>query len=40
MKVFPLDDSGNYADLAAYLIKYTDKHRKEEDGGATGQTLE
>jgi len=25
IKVFPLDDTGNYADLAAYLIKYTDK---------------
>lgn len=32
IKVFPLDDSGNYADLAAYLIKYTDEHRTEEDG--------
>lgn len=30
--VYPLDDSGNYAKLAAYFIKYTDKHRKEEDG--------
>ena len=25
VKVFPLDDSGNYAQLASYLIKYTDK---------------
>lgn len=32
IKVFPLDDSGQYAELAAYLIKYTDKHRKEKDG--------
>ena len=23
VKVFPLDDSGNYAELASYLIKYT-----------------
>ena len=37
VKVFPLDDSGNYADLAAYLIKYTDKHRKEEDGALQGK---
>ena len=32
IKVFPLDDSGNHMELAAYLIKYTDKHRSEEDG--------
>lgn len=25
VKIFPLDDSGNYAQLASYLIKYTDK---------------
>ena len=25
VKVFPLDDTGNYAQLAAYLIKYTSK---------------
>lgn len=25
VKVFPLDDSGNYAQLASYFIKYTDK---------------
>lgn len=31
IKVFPLDDSGNYAKLASYFIKYTDKHRKDED---------
>lgn len=37
IKVFPLDDSGNYADLASYLIKYTDKHRKEEDGALQGK---
>ncbi|MDO4286045.1 MAG: hypothetical protein Q4C60_12035 [Eubacteriales bacterium] len=32
IKVFPLDDSGNYAKLAAYLIKYTSRHRTQEDG--------
>ena len=37
VKVFPLDDSGNYAELAAYLIKYTDKHRTEEDGALQGK---
>lgn len=37
IKVFPLDDSGNYAKLAAYLIKYTDKHRKTEDGALQGK---
>ena len=37
VKVFPLDDSGNYADLAAYLIKYTNKHRKAEDGALQGK---
>ena len=37
VKVFPLDDSGNYANLAAYLIKYTDKHRKEENGALQGK---
>lgn len=26
VKLFPLDDSGNYAKLASYLIKYTKKH--------------
>lgn len=26
VKVFPLDDSGQYGDLAAYFIKYTDRH--------------
>lgn len=28
VKVFPLDDSGNYAELASYLIKYTGTHKK------------
>lgn len=37
VKVFPLDDSGNYAELAAYLIKYTDEHRKPEDGALQGK---
>ena len=37
IKVFPLDDSGNYADLVAYLIKYTDEHRTEEDGALMGK---
>lgn len=32
IRVIPLDDTGDYSDLASYLIKYTDKHRKEEDG--------
>lgn len=31
VKVFPLDDSGNYAKLASYFIKYTDTHRTEAD---------
>ncbi len=31
IKVFPLDDSGNYAKLASYLIKYTSKHLHDED---------
>lgn len=30
IKVFPLDDTGNYADLAAYFIKYSDKHLQSE----------
>lgn len=33
VKVFPLDDSGNYAKLAAYFIKYSDKHLKDGDSG-------
>ena len=33
VKVFPLDDSGNYAELASYLIKYTGTHKKGTDGG-------
>lgn len=37
IKVFPLDDSGNYPELAAYLIKYTDEHRKNEDGALQGR---
>ena len=32
IKAYKLDDTGNYAKLASYLIKYTDKHRKKEDG--------
>ena len=31
IKAYKLDDTGNYAKLASYLIKYTDKHRKKED---------
>lgn len=37
IKVFPLDDTGNYAKLASYFIKYTDKHRAEEDGALQGK---
>lgn len=37
IKVFPLDDSGNYAKLASYLIKYTDKHRTAKDGALQGK---
>lgn len=37
VKVFPLDDTGNYAKLAEYFIKYTDEHRKEEDGALMGK---
>lgn len=33
VKVFPLDDSGNYAKLAAYFIKYSDKHLEDGDSG-------
>lgn len=29
VKVFPLDDTGNYADLASYLIKYTTEHLRD-----------
>ena len=32
VKVFPLDDSGQYADLAAYFIKYSDKHLRDDNG--------
>ena len=31
VKVFPLDDTGQYGELAAYLIKYTDKTVGTED---------
>lgn len=31
VKVFPLDDTGNYADLASYLIKYTTEHLRDGD---------
>lgn len=31
IKVFPLDDSGNYAKLAVYFVKYSSKHLKDED---------
>lgn len=37
VKVFPLDDTGNYAELAAYLIKYTDKHRGKDEGTLQGK---
>ena len=37
IKVFPLDDTGNYAKLASYFIKYTDKHRTETDGALQGK---
>ena len=37
VKVFPLDDSGNYAKLAAYFIKYTDTHKKNADGALQGK---
>ena len=32
VKIFPLDDSGQYADLASYFIKYSDKHLHDEQG--------
>lgn len=37
LKVFPLDDSGNYAELASYLIKYTGTHKKGTDGALQGK---
>lgn len=37
IKVFPLDDTGQYAELAAYFIKYTDKHRISGDGALQGK---
>ena len=39
VKVFPLDDSGNYAELASYLIKYTGTHKKGTDGALQGKAL-
>lgn len=30
VKVFPLDDSGQYGDLAAYFIKYSDAHMQDD----------
>lgn len=38
VKVFPLDDSGNYAELASYLIKYTGTHKKGTDGALQGNS--
>ena len=32
-----LDDSGNYAELASYLIKYTGTHKKGTDGALQGK---
>lgn len=32
IKVFPLDDSGQYANLASYFIKYSDAHLKDDKG--------
>jgi len=37
IKVFPLDDSGNYAKLASYFIKYTNTHRKSAEGALQGK---
>lgn len=37
VKVFPLDDTGNYTELASYLIKYTEKHRGKKEGALTGK---
>ena len=31
IKIFPLDDSGQYGELAAYFIKYTDKHISDKE---------
>lgn len=31
VKIFPLDDSGNYSKLASYLIKYTSQHLQDKD---------
>lgn len=30
VKVFPMDDTGQYADLAAYFIKYSNEHLKDD----------
>lgn len=30
VKIFPLDDTGNYAKLAAYFIKYSTEHLKDD----------
>lgn len=40
VKIFPLDDSGNYAKLASYFIKYTDTHRTEADGALQGKSYD
>ncbi len=37
VKVFPLDDTGNYSKLAEYFIKYTDTHRTKEKGALMGK---
>ena len=38
VKVFPLDDSGNYAELASYLIKYTGMGRCKASAGTVART--
>lgn len=37
VKVFPLDDTGDYKDLAAYFIKYTGTHNRGTDGALQGK---
>ncbi|MBO5144882.1 MAG: hypothetical protein J6C19_05035 [Lachnospiraceae bacterium] len=37
VKIFPLDESGNYRKLAAYFIKYTDSHPKGSAGALQGK---
>lgn len=32
VKIFPLDDSGQYGKLASYFIKYTSEHLRDENG--------